>query len=186
MRFNQRSPLLAALFLTLVPTTLFSSTWYVDGVHGSDSNTCKLPNTACKTIGHAISLASSGDTVIVAAATYSENLTISKSLKIIGSGASTTIIDGGGKGTVVAISNTAAHVIVSNATVRNGLSSRGGGIFNEGTLTINNNTVNGNSATGGTSPGGGGIYNNGTLTINNSTVNGNSARSVGFSGGGGI
>jgi hypothetical protein len=55
-----------------------------------------LPTTACKTIKHAISLASSGDTIMVAAATYTENLTIGISLKVIGSGARTTIVDGGG------------------------------------------------------------------------------------------
>jgi hypothetical protein len=50
--------------------------------------------TACKTIGHAISLAHSGDTIMVGSATYTENLTIGISLNVIGSGASTTIVDG--------------------------------------------------------------------------------------------
>src|SRR5690606_27869787 len=46
------------------------------------------------------------------------------------------------------------------------------GIYNEGTLTINNSTFSGNSAVYG-----GGIYNyySGTLTISNSTFSGNSA-----------
>jgi hypothetical protein len=67
--------------------------------------------TPCKTIGHAISLASSGNTVKVAAATYTENLTISVSLKVIGEGAKTTIIDGGRTATVVYISSTSAPVL---------------------------------------------------------------------------
>src|SRR5215471_10602748 len=87
--------LLLTLLLALAPSAMASTTWYVNGVSGSDSNDCTSATTACKTIGHAISLASSGDSIIVAAATYSERLTIGKNLSILGSGAPTTIIDGG-------------------------------------------------------------------------------------------
>jgi hypothetical protein len=55
----------------------------------------------------------------------------------------------------------------------------GGGIRNQGTLTLVNSTVTGNSA----NSGGGGIFNQGTLTLINSIVAGNSAR-TGSSGGG--
>ena len=102
-----RSFLLLVLLLTLSRMALASTTWYVDGVHGSNANNCKTPTTACKIIGHAISMAASGDTVMVAPATYTENLTISISLKIVGFAASTTIIDGGSKNTVVTISGSA-------------------------------------------------------------------------------
>ena len=51
---------LLLIFLVLVPAALASNTWYVDGVHGNDNNNCMTPQTACKTIGHAISLASPG------------------------------------------------------------------------------------------------------------------------------
>jgi nitrous oxidase accessory protein NosD len=57
---------------------------------------------------------------MVAAATYTENLIINKSLKMIGSSASTTIIDGGASNTVVMITNTTARVTVSKLTIRNG------------------------------------------------------------------
>jgi hypothetical protein len=160
------SLLLLALFLALAPTASASNTWYVDGVNGSDNNNCKSPQTACKTIGHAISLASSGDSVMVAAATYTENLTIRIGLKIVGSGASTTIIDGGrGRGVngVVKV-HSGTHVSLSGLTIQHGRASNGGGgISNAGTLTINDSTIRGN-----TSGGGGGIYNppGGTLTIN--------------------
>src|SRR5215469_6490251 len=138
---------LLVLFLTMTSTVLASNTWYADGVNGSDANDCQTAMTACKTIGHAISLASSGDSVIVAAATYTENLTIGFSLNVIGSGANTAIIDGGGGGTVVAIPNTTSHVAISNLTIRNGRADRGGGIFNAGTLTIYGAIISGNSAT---------------------------------------
>src|SRR5215472_13993982 len=130
-----------ALLLTLASTALASTTWYVDGVNGNDSNDCKTRQTACKTIGHAISLASSGDTIGIGPATYIENLTIGISLKVIGSGASTTIIDGGLVGTVIAISSTSANVTLSRISVTNGL----GGISNAGTLTMNNDSISGNT-----------------------------------------
>ena len=169
------------LSLALSSTAIASTTWYVNGVNGNDDNDCKSPTTACKTIGHAISLASSGDTISVAAATYTESLTIDFSLKVVGAGAATTIIDGGG-GSVVTIPIPTTSVVLSRLTIQNGLAVLGGGINNSGTLTINNATVSGN-ATSSIFASGGGIYNSGTLTMNNSTVSGNTA---GAGGGGGI
>jgi hypothetical protein len=178
--------LFAAVFLALASTAMASTTWYVNGVSGSDSNNCMSAQTACKTIGHTISLASSGDSIMVAAATYTENLTIAFSLKVTGSGAATTIIDGGGVGPVVTISDTTAHVSLSKVTIRNGHAGKGGGIYNNGTLTVSNSILSGNSASSGLGSGGG-IQNNGTLTINNSTVSGNTARGTASGGlGGGI
>jgi hypothetical protein len=166
---------LATLFLALAPTALASTKWYVDGQHGRDNNNCKSPQRACKTIGHAISLAHSGDSTMVAAATYTENLFINFSLKMIGSGAKTTIIDGGGVNTVVTISSANAHVTLSKLTIRNGLASQGGGINNNGTLTINNSTISGNIA----SDAGGGIacsnYGAPRLIIKRSTITANSS-----------
>jgi predicted outer membrane repeat protein len=57
----------------------------------------------------------------------------------------------------------------------------GRGIFNWGTLALNNNTITGNTAGWG-----GGIHNLGTLTLNNNTITGNTANIVGggiFNGG---
>jgi CSLREA domain-containing protein len=63
-----------------------------------------------------------------------------------------------------------ASVTLTNLSLRNGKIASGGGILNEGTLSLSNSTVSGNSATQG-----GGIYNKGPLTLTNSTVSGNSA-----------
>src|SRR6516162_7427707 len=135
MKFRQSINLpLLVLFLTLTSTVLASTTWYVDGVNGSDTNDCQTALTACKTIGHAISLTSLGDSIIVAAATYSENLTISTSLSILGSGANQTVIDGGRQGRVLNISN--GTVTLFGVTIRNGLAQYGAGIFNGGTLSV--------------------------------------------------
>ena len=191
--------LLLALFLALAPTILAGTTLYVNGVSGNDSNTCKSAETACNTIGHATAHAHSGDSIIVAAATYYENLTIRFSLNVIGSSASTTIIDGGARGTVVTISNANAQVTLLKLTIRNGKVvgygggffplSLGGGINNSGTLTLSSSTVSGNWAaipcvffirfcmiSAGTASGGG-IYNSGALIISNSIVSNNHAGS---------
>src|SRR5215467_3897231 len=97
--------LTTTLLLALCVPIASATTWYVNGVSGNNTNNCLSPIKACKTIKHAISLAASGDTIIVASATYTENLTVGISLRIIGSGAKTTIVDGRGVGTVVTISN---------------------------------------------------------------------------------
>jgi hypothetical protein len=168
-----------ALLLTQASAALASTTWYVNGLTGSDSNPCLASQAPCKTIGHAISKSASRDSIVIAAATYAEHITIASSLNLIGSGASTTIIDGGRKNRVVTVS-TVGVVSISNVTIRNGYAFSGAGIFNQAILTINNSTVSGNEAFGGflgNPARGGGISNHfGTLTLNNSTVSGNIAR----------
>jgi hypothetical protein len=180
-----RSLLLLALFLGLVPTARAGRTWYVDGVNGNDQNDCRSPQTACKTIGNAISLAGKGDLINVAAATYTENFTIAFTLKIVGAGAATTIIDGGGLSQIIVGSNPSAHVTLSQVTLRNGGGNvDGGAIYNcFSTVTVINSIIAGNSVFGGngTDGFGGAIYNcpSSTLTIIDSTLSGNSAEEGG-------
>jgi predicted outer membrane repeat protein len=69
-------------------------------------------------------------------------------------------------------------VFLNSLTIIGGFGVYGGGIFNDGTLTLTNCILSGNSATNS----GGGIYNYGTLTLNQCTLSGNSAAN----GGGGI
>jgi hypothetical protein len=179
MRHKPFATLLFTVFLLALGSTAFASTtWYVNGVSGSDSNNCTSPSTACATIGHAISLASSGDTIMVAPATYTENLAIRISLKILGANATTTIVDGGGVDRVLDIPSASARVELSQLTVQDGEASPGGGISNNGTLTMSNLTVANNKACPGHEGVGGGISNNGVLAIRNSTVSGNSACGV--------
>jgi hypothetical protein len=175
MKFSILKLVRFAVILAATPAAL-ATTWYVNGVNGKDNNNCKSPLTACKTIGHAISLASSDDSIIVAAAIYPENLAIGKSLSVIGSGAYTTIIDGGRVNAVVTVSSASSHVTISRVTIRNGFATNGGGVNNSGNLTINNSVVSGNVAhNNSTFARGGGVYNNATLTINSSIVSGNTA-----------
>ena len=162
---------LLLLALVLAPITFASTTLYVNGVAGNDSNDCLLEQAACKTIEHAIALASSGDSIIVASATYYENLSIGISLNVIGSGARTTIINGRCVNTVVTISDASAIVTLSNVTVSNGCARYAGGISNRGVLKIIASTISGNHAHGAR-----GIANYGQLTLINSTLYGNTAR----------
>jgi hypothetical protein len=61
---------------------------------------------------------------------------------------------------------------LNNSTISgNSASNGGGGILNEGSLTLNNSTISGNSA----SNGGGGIYDVGATYVDNSTISGNSS-----------
>lgn len=121
----------------------------------------------------------------IAAGTYKESkLTITKNLTIIGEGKTNTTIDAGGSnlifwikpGTVVTINN----LNITNGTASSDTFSRnGGGIYNEGILTLEkcifyNNRAKDASDAGGAfgsdaSPAGNGgaIYNKGTLTITN-------------------
>src|SRR5215208_6256874 len=70
-----------------------------------------------------------------------------------------------------------AKLTLSNLTVAEGAAADrafggGGGILNNGTVTVSNSTLSGNSSNGG----GGGIFNqSGTLTVSNSTLSGNSS-----------
>jgi hypothetical protein len=87
----------------------------------------------------------------------------------------------------VQIFNVASNITVflNSLTITNGYSTNsGGGIYNDGALTLTNCTLSGNSAPSGSGYGGGGIYNNGNglLTLNQCTLSGNSA--PGGSGGG--
>jgi hypothetical protein len=171
---------LLVLMLALAPAAHASTNLYVNGATGKDSNNCKSAQHACKTIGHAIALASSGDTVKVAPSTYKENLAIGISLNILGANARTTIVDGNRSGTVFTISS--GIVLLAGLTIQSGKVDGGyaGGIENGGTLTVSNCTITGNDGAGGY---GGGIVNlESTLTVLSSTITGNSA-SAAYGGG---
>lgn len=64
---------------------------------------------------------------------------------------------------------------LTNSTLSGNTSALGGGIFNSGTLTIANATLAGNSS----STTGGAIYSSGKLTVSDSTISANSASSAG-------
>jgi len=98
-------------------------------------------------IQEAIQRATTGDTINVAAGTYTEHIIINKSVSLIGAANNPTIIDGNNSGTVVAI--TASNVTFKNFTVKNSgtVSDNGdGGIVLSGSTgsIINDNLITNN------------------------------------------
>jgi chitinase len=101
---------------------------------------------------------------------------------IEGPGSSLLTISGNGAVEVFKVASTATTATLSGLTVSGGSAAHnGGGLDNEGTLSLTNCVVAGNSVSGGGN--GGGIYNNGPLTIADSTISGNSVSGGGKGGG---
>lgn len=154
--------------LLMAPAPALAATWYVSGT-GDDGNNCRTKATACATIGHAISLAASGDTIEILPAGYQENLNIPFNLTLNGGGALTTVVDGGNSASVFTV-GAGVRLTLSNLTVKHGLSyTGGGGVANAGTLTVIKSNFYVNTAISG-----GAILNTGTAIISNTNFSGNS------------
>jgi len=95
------------------------------------------------------------------------SLPIAGNVTIDGSGGNPITISGNNSTQVFRINS--GTVALNALTLINGRDFGGGSISNQGTLTLNNSTLSGNSSIMGAS----GIYNFGTLSINNSTFSGN-------------
>ncbi|MHC4944889.1 MAG: right-handed parallel beta-helix repeat-containing protein [Planctomycetota bacterium] len=111
------------------------------------------------TIQEAIDAASGGDTVLVAAGTYMENIDFKGKAILIESeaGPEVTVIDGGRNGSVVLfINEEGADSVLEGFTITNGYAKQGGGIFMDykAAPTIRGNIFNRNEA----GQYGGGIY----------------------------
>jgi len=103
----------------------------------------------------------------------SGDLDITDNLSIIGDHATTTIVDADEIDRIFDIFST-ANVTVSKLTIKNGDSgypSNGGGVRNQGVLTLTKANLFGNTA----GLAGGGIFDTGTLSLMDSTVSNNSA-----------
>jgi hypothetical protein len=72
------------------------NTVYVSTTGTDAPNTCSTPSTACATINYAISVAVPGDSVSVAAGSYHQTVDVNKAVRVVGSGAGRTTIDGTG------------------------------------------------------------------------------------------
>lgn len=124
-------------------------------------------------VSTAVAAAAPGDTLALAGETFSENLVLSKSVTLQGEVG--TILDGGGSGRVISVTN-GVTVLLSGVVVQNGLADDGGGIFNQGNLTLSGVTIRNNTAVSNPNFGeGGGLYNSGSLNVTNSTFSQNSA-----------
>jgi hypothetical protein len=177
MKLHTRCCRISFVFLALV-SSAFGATWYVDAVNGSDNNSCQTATAPCKTIGHAISLASSGDTINVAAGHYQESITIPFSLSILGASPHKSYL-GEQNPSVVTIPPhvPSSQVLLSGLTIQGGTSQLdGGGISNWGQLFIRDTIISGNTAMfGGGIATHSGVGTNATLDIDRSEIYYNTA-----------
>ena len=145
-----------------------ASTLFVTSTNDSGSGTLR----------NQIAAASAGDTMefnVTGTISLLSDLSITKGLTIIGpTGSPGITLDGSSFFGPIIVVNPGITVNLQNLTIANATSfGTGGGIINEGALTISNSTFSGNSGAGG-----GAIFNDeGSLTIINSTFSGNSAPS---------
>ena len=115
--------------------------------------------------------------------TASQLPSISDALTITGPGANLLTINAGGASRVMSI--TSGTVNVSGLTLTGGMSYRGGGVHNYGgtNTTLADVVIQGNTAYAGNYAGGG-VFNQGNLTITRSTIASNTAPNGGSQGGG--
>lgn len=155
---------------------------------GSDSgNDCLDAASPCATITRAVGQANAGNTIRIAAGTYTESFTIDKSLSLQGAGQGSTIIQAsavpGVAGERVITIPAGLVVEIGAVTIRHGqvagggAAGEGGGIFNSGsTLALTNVTLAANEARSGA-----GLYNKngGSVALTGVTFRGNRATAVG-------
>jgi predicted outer membrane repeat protein len=143
--------------------------------NGTDRNDGLTPTKPKRNIQQAVDATKPGDTISLAPGTYKDTpITINKNITLIGGTQSNTIIDGQQVTSCIRI-QPGITATITNLTIKNGKSdSSGGGISNDGILTLKTSTITDNGANHG-----GAIYNNGTMTITGVTIKNNSAHTSG-------
>ena len=171
-RYSQRLlPAIAAGMILLFAASAFASTDVVTTL--ADSGTGSLRA--------ALAAANSGDTIVFSSGltgtiTLASALTINQNVTIQGPGASNLTISGANQVGVFVVSSAVTNGIISGLTIANGNTEGGpgGGISNNGVLTVTNSSFNDNSAGGNA---GGAISNSGTFVVSGSSFTGNSSSS---------
>ncbi len=132
----------------------------------------------------AVTGSSSGSTVTFSLASAcslihetSGSILISNNLTIDGPGSAALAVSGNNANSVFMISDLAT-VTISGLTIEDGNSDNGGGIDNDGILTISGCTISGNSANNNLGFGGG-IFNDGTLVVSDTTISDNTEANFG-------
>ncbi len=174
----------SALSLGFLPRALIAAEWYVDASvpESGDGTTREM---AFKTIQQAIDSASGGDTVIVRAGVYEENISFrGKEITVRSEDpddfavVAATVIDGQELGPVVTFSSgEGPSAVLRGFTITNGKSDWGGGIYcDNSSPTIINNVIVSNEAWIG-----GGIYthNSQAVVANNVIARNSSSNNMG-------
>jgi hypothetical protein len=109
-----------------------SGTLYVSPT-GSDANDCRSPARPCRRIQAAIDKAAANDVIQIAAGSYQERLTVTKSISLLGASSEDTFLDGGAAGTAVVLGASSAaagglNILISGISIGNGYSADAGGI----------------------------------------------------------
>ena len=139
------------------------------------------PNCDFTTIAAALQEAADGDSINLFNETYAGGFDVRKDVKISGAGSDETTIQGSSAASVIRI-RPGANVRIVGVTITGGGGSRvgpdlvGGGILNEGQLSLGFSTVRDNAVAGGESRGGG-LYSDSSkyLFIGASVISGNRA-----------
>jgi len=170
-QFRTFRPLMEVLEIRLVPVVFLVTNLNDSGAGSLRSEIAAAP--AGGTVKFANGL--SGTITLT-----SGQLSISKNLTVQGPGASTLAVSGHNASRVFDIGSSAT-VSITALTIEAGFNNdslpggSGGGILNDGTLSLANDTITGSYAR----YDGGGIANYGTLTLTDSTVSGNTANYAG-------
>jgi len=171
--------------MALVSILAILQNFVLMGVSGSPQIVCDVPSAMYATIQSALD-ETGCETINLAGLSFQENLIVARSVLIQGQGNTTTVVDGGGNGTVFTIAG-AVDVTLAGITIINGQNEAGAGINNlGGNVTIRDSSIVSNTVpfVSGGDLVGGGIQNtaNSTLNIINTFLGFNN----GFSGGGGL
>ena len=106
----------AVVALSVAGSAAAGGALFVSASSGNDANPCSSTQ-PCRTIGHAVAVASPGSTISVAAGTYAEEVVISKSLTLVGDDS---VVDASNHDNGIVISGPgAAGTLVQGFTVEN-------------------------------------------------------------------
>lgn len=188
----------AALAVAVAPAAASAATYQVTSNADSAAGTCLPGACTLRQAVSAVNAGTGGDTIKIPAGSYAitfGQLPLLKPVAIEGAGAAATVIDAGGLSRVIDMNSSASPTRIVGLTIKGGkvagtsaVQARGAGIFNSGTLTLEDIVVRGNTVVPanntGVSPEGGGVWNGGgTLRVVRGTFEENSATSLPFAGG---
>ena len=156
-------------------------------VHSATNTVTSLADSGAGSLRQVIAGSAAGDTIVFGVSgtitLTSGELVVANDLTISGPGTSALAISGAGKSRIFNI-NSNVTALISSLTVTNGWApGNGGGIYNAGTLRLDNLILSGNSTpagaggaagqSGGPGGSGGGIWNGGTCFVNRCSFSSN-------------